>query len=74
MVLLRSAACHPVGVALGFAGALALSPIIVSVTFHASQEPIVLVGVVAFMALIAAIATYAASHRATTVDPRTALQ
>jgi len=49
--------------------------VIASVAFHTSPlDPAVLASVAAFVGLVAAVAAYAPARRATTVDPRTALQ
>ena len=75
MVLREALRVTGVGVALGVAGALALSRVIASVAFHTSPlDPTVLASVAAFVALVAALAAYAPARRATAVDPRTALQ
>ena len=75
MVLREAMRVTGIGAALGFAGAVALSRVIASVAFRTNPlEPVVLIGVVAFVAAVAALAAYAPAHRATTVDPRTALQ
>jgi ABC-type antimicrobial peptide transport system permease subunit len=75
MVLREALRVTGIGTALGFAGAVALSRIIASVAFRTNPlEPLVLIGVVVFVAAVAALASYAPAHRATTVDPRTALQ
>jgi putative ABC transport system permease protein len=75
MVLREALRVTGVGVALGMAGALALSRVIASVAFHTNPlDPIVLTGVVTFVVAVAALAAYAPARRATSVDPRTALQ
>jgi ABC-type antimicrobial peptide transport system permease subunit len=75
MVLREALRVTSIGTALGFAGAVALSRVIASVAFRTNPlEPVVLIGVVVFVAAVAALAAYAPAHRATTVDPRTALQ
>ena len=75
MVLREALRVTGIGIALGLAGSVALSRVIASVAFHTNPlEPAVITGVVAFVALVAALAAYAPAHRATTVDPRTALQ
>jgi predicted permease len=75
MVLREALRVTSIGTALGFAGAVALSRVMASVAFRTNPlEPVVLIGVVVFVAAVAALAAYAPAHRATTVDPRTALQ
>jgi putative ABC transport system permease protein len=75
MVLREALKVTAIGVALGAAGALALSRVIASVAFQTDPlDPGVLVAVIAFVAAVAALAAYAPAHRATAVDPRTALQ
>ena len=57
------------------AGALGLARVIQSLAFRTNPvEPIVLGGAVLFMTAVAALAAYAPAHRATSIDPRTALQ
>ncbi|MDB4874810.1 MAG: permease [Gemmatimonadetes bacterium] len=64
-----------VGVAVGLAGALALSRVMQSLVFQVSPtDPHVLVGAAVFMALVAAAAAYLPARRATSVDPREVLQ
>jgi predicted permease len=75
MVLREAMRVTGIGVASGLAGALALSRLIASVAFRTNPLDLgVLAGVVAFVAAVAALAAYAPAHRATKVDPRTALQ
>jgi ABC-type antimicrobial peptide transport system permease subunit len=75
MVLREALRVTGVGVALGIAGALALSRVIASVAFRTSPlDPTVLASVAVFVALVAALAAYEPARRATAVDPRTALQ
>jgi putative ABC transport system permease protein len=75
MVLRRGLAVAAVGVVVGLAGALAATKLLASVLFHVSPlDPRVLLGAMVFMLLVAAAAAYFPAHRATSVDPRTALQ
>jgi putative ABC transport system permease protein len=75
MVLREAMRVTGIGVASGLVGALALSRVIASVAFRTNPLDLgVLAGVVAFVVAVAAVAAYAPAHRATTVDPRTALQ
>ncbi len=75
MVLRRGLAVTGIGIAVGLVGALALSRLMVSMLFQVSPfDPRVLIGAVAFMAVVAGLAAYLPVHRATGLDPRTALQ
>jgi hypothetical protein len=75
MVLRHGIAVTALGIALGLLGALALSRLIESLLFGTSPlDPRVLAGAVLFMLLVAATAAYFPARRATTVDPRLALQ
>lgn len=75
MVLRRGLAVAAVGVVVGLAGALAVTKLLASVLFHVSPlDPRVIIAAVFFMLLVAGVAAYLPAHRATSVDPRTALQ
>ena len=75
LVLREAFTVTALGVALGIGGAVALSRVIASAAFQtAPLDPWVLASVVAFIATVAAVAAYLPAYRATTVDPRTALQ
>jgi len=75
MVLRHGIAVTALGIAFGLVGALALSRLIASLLFDTSPlDPRVLAGAVLFMLLVAAAAAYFPVRRATTVDPRLALQ
>jgi predicted permease len=75
MVLRQGIAVTALGIAFGLVGALALSRLIASLLFGTSPlDPRVLAGAVLFMLLVAAAAAYFPARRATTVDPRLALQ
>jgi putative ABC transport system permease protein len=75
LVLREALTVTGLGVALGVGGAVALSRVIASAAFQtAPLDPWVLASVVAFIAVVAGVAAYVPAHRATTVDPRTALQ
>jgi putative ABC transport system permease protein len=75
MVLRHGITVTALGIALGLLGALALSRMIAALLFGTSPlDPRVLAGAIAFMLLVAAAAAYFPTRRATTVDPRTALQ
>ena len=63
------------GVAIGIVGALALSRLMVSLVFHVSPlDPLVYATAALVMLVVAGIAAYVPSHRATSIDPRSALQ
>jgi putative ABC transport system permease protein len=75
LVLREALVVTAAGIALGMAGALGLARVIQSLAFRTNPlEPIVLGGAVLFMTAVAALAAYAPAHRATSIDPRTALQ
>jgi putative ABC transport system permease protein len=75
MVLRHGIAVTALGIAFGLLGALALSRLIESLLFGTSPlDPRVLAGAVLFMLLVAAAAAYFPARRATTIDPRLALQ
>ncbi len=75
MVMRQGLTVTAVGIGVGLLGALGLSRLMVAVLFHVNPlDPLVLVGAVLFMAVIAAIACFLPAHRATSVDPRSALQ
>ena len=75
LVLREAFTVTGLGVALGIAGAVALSRVITSAAFQtAPLDPRVLASVVAFIAAVATAAAYVPAYRATTVDPRTTLQ
>ena len=75
MVLRHGVAVTSLGIAFGLCGALALSRLIESLLFGTSPlDPRVLAGAVLFMLLVAAAAAYFPARRATSVDPRLALQ
>lgn len=75
MVLRRGLLVTAVGVVIGLGGAVAMSQVIRGVLFDVSPlDPRVLAGAVVFMVLVGAAAAWLPAHRATGVDPRTALQ
>ncbi|HZS61315.1 MAG TPA: ABC transporter permease [Gemmatimonadaceae bacterium] len=75
MVLRHGIAVTALGIAFGLLGALALSRLIASLLFGTSPlDPKVLAGAVVFMLVVAAAAAYFPARRATSVDPRLALQ
>ena len=75
MVLRQGMTVTAIGIVAGLAGALALARVMASLVFRISPlDPSVLVGTVAFMALVAGIAAYLPARRATMVDPREVMQ
>ncbi|MEP6493843.1 MAG: ABC transporter permease [bacterium] len=75
MVLREGLLVTGMGIIIGLLGAIAFARLMTSVLFHVSPlDPTVLVGAVAFMAVIAAVAAYLPARRATIEDPRAALQ
>jgi ABC-type antimicrobial peptide transport system permease subunit len=75
MVLRDGAIVTAIGVAVGLAGAVALSKIMSAVVFHVSPlDPAVLVGSVIFMAIVASFAAYLPARRASSVAPQSVLQ
>jgi ABC-type antimicrobial peptide transport system permease subunit len=75
MVLRDGAIVTSIGVAVGLAGAVALSKVMAAVVFRVSPfDPGVLMGAVLFMALIAGVAAYLPARRASSVAPQSVLQ
>jgi putative ABC transport system permease protein len=75
MVLRRGLIVAGIGTAIGVAFAMALSRFMRSMLFEVSPlSPIVFVSAVVFMGLVAGVSAYLPAHRATSTDPRTALQ
>jgi predicted permease len=75
MVLRRGLLVTAVGIAIGLAGAMALSRVMASVLFRVSAlDPRVLIGTVVFLTIVAGVAAYLPAHQATGVNPRTVLQ
>jgi putative ABC transport system permease protein len=75
MVLREGLVVTAIGLVIGVGGAALSSRLIASVLFHVKPlEPTVLIGAAAIMGLVAMVAAYVPAWRATTVDPRTALQ
>ena len=75
MVIRQGLTVTAVGIGAGLLGALALSKLMASLVFHVSTlDPVVLTASAVFMALIATLAAYLPARRATSVDPRAALQ
>ena len=75
MVLGQGLRVTLLGVGIGIVGAVATSRLMASLLFHVSPaEPAVLGGAALFMAVVAGIAAYVPARRATSVNPRNALQ
>jgi putative ABC transport system permease protein len=74
-VLRQGLGMTAIGTLVGLVGAAALSRLMSSLVFQVHPlEPGVLIGAALFMAGVAGVAAYLPARRATTVDPRTALQ
>jgi putative ABC transport system permease protein len=64
-----------IGLALGMAGALALTRLLSSLLFGVgTKDPATFVGIAALLALVALLACYVPAWRATKVDPLEALR
>ncbi len=75
LVLWQSAALISIGVALGLAGAAALTRYLEGLLFGLTRlDPATLAGVVVAFALVALLASYVPARRATRVDPLVALR
>jgi predicted permease len=75
MVLRRGLVVTGIGIGIGVLSAAFLSRLMMSVLFEVSPlDPIVYAGAVVFMAIVAVVSAYVPAHRATVMDPRTALQ
>jgi predicted permease len=75
MVMREGMTVTAIGIAVGLAGAVGLARAMASLVFHVSPlDPRVLLGTVAFMACVAAVAAYLPAWRATRVDVREILQ
>jgi putative ABC transport system permease protein len=75
MILRRGMAVTAIGLVIGLAAATSLSKLMASVLFKVSPfDPSVFVGAVAFMTLVGGLAAYLPARRATSADPREALQ
>ena len=63
------------GIGAGVLGALALARLMASLVFRISPlDPLVMAGAMVFLAVVGGVAAYLPAHRATAVDPRSALQ
>ncbi len=75
MVLRKGMVLAGVGLALGFAGAVGLTRLLESLLFGVGErDPVTLVGAVAVLAGVAALACYIPARRAASVDPMIALR
>ena len=75
MVLRQGMTMTAVGMAIGLAGAVAASRVMGSLLFHVRPaDPTILTLSALCLASVAALAAYLPARRATSVDPRTALQ
>ena len=75
MVLRRGLIVAAAGTAIGLVGSMVFTRLMTSVLFEVSPlDPIVYAAAMVFMSLVAAVAAYLPAHRATAMDPRTALQ
>lgn len=75
MVLRQGLAITAIGVALGLAGALALTRILHGLLFEVTpSDPLTFAGVALVLALVAAVACYIPARRASRVDPMVALR
>jgi predicted lysophospholipase L1 biosynthesis ABC-type transport system permease subunit len=75
MVLRQGLTVTAIGIGTGLIGALALSRVMMSLVFRVSTlDPVVLSAAALFMLVVASVAAYLPARRATSVDPRAALQ
>jgi len=75
LVLKKGLMLIVVGLAIGVAGALALTRVITSQLYGVSAtDPATFMGVSLFLTMVALLACYIPAHRATKVDPMTALR
>jgi putative ABC transport system permease protein len=75
MVILRGMQLTLIGLAIGAAGALALTRLLASLLFGISpRDPVTLIGVAAVLSAVALLACYIPARRATAVDPLVALR
>jgi putative ABC transport system permease protein len=75
MILRRGMLVTGIGLVIGLVAATSLSKLMTSVLFKVSPfDPGVFVGAVAFMTLVGGLAAYLPARRATSADPREALQ
>ena len=75
MVILRGMQLTLIGLAIGAAGALALTRLLASLLFGISpRDPVTLIGVAAVLSAVALLACYIPARRAAAVDPLVALR
>jgi putative ABC transport system permease protein len=75
LVLVEGLALAAAGLAIGLAGALALTRLLASLLYGTTPtDPMTFVGVTLFLAVVALAATYIPARRATRVDPVVALR
>jgi putative ABC transport system permease protein len=75
MVLRQGLTLTAIGTVIGLLGAAAMARLLAALVFRVSPlDPAVLSAAVIVMAIVAAVAAYLPARRATSVDPRTALQ
>jgi ABC-type antimicrobial peptide transport system permease subunit len=75
MVLRQGMSMTALGMAVGTGRAARHSRVMASMLFHVPPaDPTILAGSASCLALVAAVAAYLPARRATSIDPRTALQ
>lgn len=75
MILRQGLAMAAGGVLIGILGAVALARLMVSLVFHVSPlDPVVYAMATGVMVVVAGAAAYVPAYRATSIEPRTALQ
>ncbi|HEY7191653.1 MAG TPA: FtsX-like permease family protein, partial [Vicinamibacterales bacterium] len=75
MVLRRGLMVTGAGIGIGLGASAVFTRLMRSMLFQVQPlDPIVFGAAVAFMSLVAAFAAYLPAHRATSMDPRNALQ
>lgn len=75
MVSLQAATVAAIGIAVGLAGAVALTRVLSALLFGVSPlDPLSMMGAAAVLALVAAIASWAPARRAAALDPAQALR
>ena len=75
MVLVNGMTLAGIGLALGFAGALALTRLLGSLLFGVgARDPLTLAGSAAILATVALLACYVPARRAAAIDPLVALR
>jgi putative ABC transport system permease protein len=75
MILNRSLICAGAGVAIGLAGAFALTRLLEGLLYEVRpMDPLVLGSVALLLVIVAMLASYIPARRATRVDPMVALR